>query len=398
MLDIQVQNAATIEDLARIARRRVPRMALGYLESGTGAELALKRNRDALDNVTLAPRYARDVSGRSTASSLFGRAYDLPIGVSPVGLANAIWPGADRALAASARSANVPYGLSTVGTTSIEEIARLTQGNLWFQLYAAKNNDVTFDLMRRARDAGVEVLQVTIDVPIQSRRVRDIRNRFQLPFRPGLGTLVDVLRHPSWALATIASGMPRFQSLAQYAPKGEGAPSLAEYVAAHITDALDASHLKRLRDGWPGKFVLKGVMDVTVAQDAVDIGADGIVVSNHGGRQFDAAPAPPEVLPKIVEACRGRLVVMMDSGIRSGEDVLRAISLGADFVFSGRSFLYGVAAGGPQGAEKAFAIFGDEIRRGMAQLGVSTLQELRARGASDLAHDVAVRSRPPSSA
>lgn len=378
----RLQNTATIEDLARVARRRVPKITLGYLESGAGEELGLRRNREALGNVLLPPRYMRDVSRRSTATSVFGRSFGLPIGISPVGLANAIWPGTDRTLAAAARDANVPYGLSTVGTTSIEEIAAIASGNLWFQLYVSRDIRVTFDLIERAKNAGVEVLQVTVDVPITSRRVRDIRNGFQLPLRPSFSTIIDVLRHPAWALASARAGMPRFETLAKYAPPGASAPSLAAYVAEHVSDRLDSDLLGRVRDAWPGKLVIKGIMDCEAAQIAAGIGADGIVVSNHGGRQFDAAPASVEVLPDIANAFGDKLTIMLDSGVRSGEDVLRAMSLGADFVFSGRSFVYAAAAAGAAGAAKAFDIFKDEILRGMAQIGISDLAELRRRGAS----------------
>jgi (S)-mandelate dehydrogenase len=374
----RLETAATIEDLARVARQRIPKITLGYLESGTGSELALRRNREALDKVVLAPRYIRDVSHRSATTSIFGRAHGLPVGISPVGLANAIWPGTDKMLATASGKANVPYGLSTVGTTSIEEIASIPGSNLWFQLYAAQDSEITFDLLDRAKLARVEVLQVTVDVPIQSRRVQDIRNGFQLPLRLGLGTAADILCHPTWVAACLFSGMPRFESLAKYAPRGASTPSLASYVAGHITDQLDAVLLRRIRDAWPGKLVIKGVMDRSTAQLALDVGADGIIVSNHGGRQFDAAAAPIEVLPAIADAFGDRLTVMMDGGVRSGEDVLRAMALGAKFVFSGRSFVYGVAASGAAGAAKVFEIFKDEILRGMAQLGITELAELSA--------------------
>jgi (S)-mandelate dehydrogenase len=382
MRKARLDKIATIEDLAHVARRRIPKITLGYLESGTAGEVALRRNREALDRVTLVPQYMRDVRPRSATTSVFGQTYDLPIGISPVGLANAIWPGTDQILAAAAAKENVPYGLSTVGTTGIEEIATIASGNLWFQLYVAQDPDVTFDLVRRAKAAGVQVLQITVDVPINSKRVRDIRNGFQLPLRPNLATIVDVLRHPAWVLGSALAGLPRFESLAKYGQPGAAASSLAAYVARHITDQLDVVLLKRVRDAWPGKLVIKGIMDSHAAQTAVDVGADGIIVSNHGGRQFDAAPASIEVLPAIAQAFSDRLTVMMDSGIRSGEDVLRGLSLGAEFVFLGRSFVYGAAAAGPAGATKALSIFKDDIQRGMAQLGINNLTELRSLGAS----------------
>ncbi|ACB96208.1 alpha-hydroxy acid oxidase [Beijerinckia indica] len=385
MFKSSLQKVPRIEDLALITRRRVPKITLGYLESGTGEEVALRRNREALDRVLLVPHYLKSVGARSTQTRLFGRTYDLPIGISPVGLANAIWPGIDKMLAEAARNANVPYGLSTVGTTRLETISEIAPEHLWFQLYVAQKDEVTFDLLQRAHQAGVDVLLVTVDVPISSKRVRDIRNGFQLPLRPSPTMALDLALHPAWLFASARAGMPRFETLEKYGPPGAGAPSLAAYVADHITDQLGPDLMRRIRDAWPGKLVIKGIMSVGAAEEAAEIGADGIVVSNHGGRQFDAAPAAIEVLPEIAAAVGARLSVMMDSGVRSGEDVLRAVSLGAEFVFSGRSFVYGAAAAGPAGAAHALQIFKDDILRGMAQLGITDLTQMRPSRIEDAA-------------
>lgn len=355
----------------------MPKFAFDYVEGGAGEEVSLRRNRKALDAVTLTPRYMRDVSGRSPGVTLFGRTYDLPIGIAPVGLANLAWPGLDLMLARAAREANVPYVLSTLGTSGLERVAAEAPDHLWFQLYASKREEVTFDLLRRAAAVGVRVVVVTVDVPTVGQRDRDIRNGFQLPLRLTLPAIADILRHPSWLLATAAAGAPAFETLAAYSPPGARAPSIAEYAANHVTDKVDLTALTRIRDAWSGRLVIKGIMDVESAGVAVDIGADGIVVSNHGGRQFDASPASIEVLPAISASVGKRLSVMMDSGVRSGVDVLRAFSSGADFVFSARSFVYGAAAAGQPGASRVFSIFREDIMRGLAQLGSTSVSDLR---------------------
>lgn len=373
----RLDRAATIDDLREMARRRVPRIAFDFLDGGAGSEASLRRNRAALDAITLTPRVLRDVAARGTTTSLFGRTYAAPIGVAPVGLANLIWPGADRLLASAARDANLPYILSTAGTTSIEDIAAAAPDHAWFQLYVAEDERITTDLMRRAGAAGIEVLVVTLDAAVPGKRCRDLRNGFTLPLRPTLPNILDLARRPAWLAAMARQGAPGFATLAPYAPPGGGARSHAAFMAQQVTARLDGAMLARIRDRWPGRLVLKGILAAEDAVTAADLGADGIIVSNHGGRQSDVAPASIEALPAIREAVGDRLTVMMDSGVRSGGDVARALAHGAEFCFSARSFLYGAGAAGAAGAAKAAAILIDETNRTMGLLGHTGVSGLR---------------------
>lgn len=364
-----LRHAAAIDDLRTLARRRVPRIVFDYLDGGAGAEANLRRNRSALDAVVLTPRYLRDVSARRTAATLFGRTYAAPIGVAPVGLANLVWPGADRLLAAAARDADVPYILSTAGTTALEEIAALAPDHTWFQLYVAVEEHITTDLIRRARAAGIGVLVVTVDVPVPGKRNRDLRNGFTLPLRPTLPNLLDLARRPAWLWASARAGVPGFATLAPYAPKGGGPTSHAAFMARQVTPRLERTLLARIRDAWPGTLVVKGLLAAEDAVLAAELGCDGVIVSNHGGRQCEAAPATIEALPAVVAALGGRIPVAMDSGVRSGTDVVRALCSGAAFTFSAPSFLYGVAAGGAAGAARALEILIDETDRTLGQIG-----------------------------
>lgn len=381
----------------------MPRIALDYIEGAAGAELGLRRNRAAFDAVALAPRYLTDVGDRSTEVGLFGRRFDVPIGVAPVGLANVAWPGLDLMMARAAKAANAPYILSTIGTTGLEPMVEAIGEHLWFQLYAAQDEEVSFDLLRRARAAGVDVLVVTVDVPVFGKRDRDIRNGLQLPPTPSVPFVVDVLRHPRWLLANALARPPVFHdlapTLAPYTPPGASALSMATYATRHVTDRLDTTGLERLRAAWPGRLVIKGIMDTWAAERAAALGADGVIVSNHGARQFDGGPAPIEVLSDVHTAVGHRVSVMMDGGVRSGVDILRAFALGAKLVFSGRSFVFGAAAGGQAGAAHAFAIFKDDVHRGLAQLGATRVDQLVGRawkGSAATSNDGCVDGQEPS--
>lgn len=366
---VSLRRAASIDDLAALARRRLPRMVFDFLDGGAGTEASLRRNREALAQVTLWPRYFRDVSRRDSSVELFGRRYAAPVGVAPIGMANLMWPGADLILARMARDFDIPYVLSTAGTTAIEEVAAVAPDHTWFQLYVANDDAITFDLMKRAHSVGINVLVVTVDVPVPGKRNRDIRNGFQIPLRPTLANLLDLALRPAWLLAQAQAGKPTFKTLAPYAPPASGTQSLAAFMAAQVTSRLDCALMARIRDAWPGKLVVKGILSPEDVATAAELGADGVIVSNHGGRQLDAAPSTIEALAPVCAAAGEDLTVMMDGGIRSGCDVVRALSGGAAFTFCGRAFLYGVAAGGGAGAKAAAAMLLDEIDRTLGQIG-----------------------------
>jgi len=368
----------TIDDLREAARRRIPKLAFDYLDGGAGDEANLRRNRKGFEAVILRPEYLRDVSERSQKVTLFGHTYDAPIGVSPVGLANFIWPGTDGALAAMAARRNIPYILSGVATTSIETIAEIAPDHAWFQVILPENHETGFDMIRRAREAGMKVLVMTVDIPVPSKRLRDLRNNFMLPFKPDPGVLRNIAARPAWALATLRAGTPEFANLLPYMEPGTGSRSLAAAQALQTSANIGEDVIQRMRDAWPGPFVLKGVLSARTAEAARRAGADGIIVSNHGGRQVESGPATIEALPEIVSAVGGDMTVMLDSGIRSGGDIVKAYALGAEFTFSGRCFVYAAGALGPIGGEHALDLLTDEVDRTLAQIGATGMDELGA--------------------
>ena len=368
----------TIDDLREAARRRIPHLAFDYLDGGAGNEANLRRNRKGFEAVTLRPEYLRDVSDRSQKVTLFGHTYDAPIGVSPVGLANFVWPGTDGALAAMAARRNIPYMLSSVATTSIETIAKIAPDHAWFQVILPDNHETCFDLIRRAREAGMKVLVMTVDIPVPSKRLRDLRNNFMLPFKLEPRVLWDIAAKPAWSLATLKAGTPQFANLLPYIEPGTGARSLGVAQASQVSANVGEDVIKRMRDAWSGPFVLKGVLSARTAEAARRAGADGIIVSNHGGRQIESGPSTIEALPEIVSAVGKDLTVMLDSGIRSGGDIVKAYSLGAAFTFSGRCFVYATGALGPSGGERALDLLADEVDRTLAQIGATGMDELGA--------------------
>jgi (S)-mandelate dehydrogenase len=367
----------TIDHLREAARRRLPRFAFDFMDGGSGGEVALRRNRDVFREVALLPRALVNCERRDSSVELLGQVFERPFGIAPIGLANLIWPGADEALARAAAAARIPYILSTAGTTSIEAIAAVSR-QAWFQLYVGKDQDIVDGLISRADRAGCPVLVVTVDVPAPGKRVRDLANRFSLPFRPDAHMAFDLVRHPSWSLATARAGAPRFANLEQYGAGNASPQSLAALMAGQTSARLDWDLLRTIRSRWPRKLVVKGILHPEDARQAKALGADGIVVSNHGGRQLESAPAPLTMLPAIRSAVGDGMPVLIDGGVRSGEDVAKALALGADLVLLGRAFLYGAAALGPdRGAAEAIRILSDELDRAQAQLGCRTYSELR---------------------
>ncbi|MEZ5774362.1 MAG: alpha-hydroxy acid oxidase [Hyphomicrobiaceae bacterium] len=370
----------SIQSFRAAARRRLPRFAFDYLDGAVGEELAARRNIAALEEMRLMPRFGVDVSAVSTEVEVLGRRWASPIGVSPVGYASMFWPGAEEATARAARAANVPFALSTVSIRSLEDIAAIAGPSLWFQLYHLSQMELTEDLTRRARAAGVDVLVFTIDLPTTSKRNRDILNRFTLPFEPGPGFYLQVARAPRWALATLRAGMPYPATLVPYGPPGLSPSEAAARIDPMLSTVTTWEHVARIREIWPGKFVIKGVIRPDDAEKSVAIGADGVIVSNHGARQFDAVPAAIDALPGVVAAVGSKVPVMFDSGIRGGVDVLKALVRGARLVFSGRSFYMGAAAIGPEGGPHALSILHLELQSNMRQMGVASLAEIASDG------------------
>lgn len=368
--------AHSIAALRAQARAALPRLVFDYMDGGAEDEAALRGNTAAFDALRLVPRAGRDVTGRDLSVELFGRRWAMPFGIAPTGLADLARPGADLAIARAAAAADIPFILSTTATTDIETVARAIPDHLWFQLYMPADRAIGHDLVRRARDAGAGVLVVTLDVPAPGKRERDLLNGFSLPFRLGPRTLLDFALHPRWARRMSAAAPPRFASLAPYAPSGAGSTSLAAFMARQITADLTWEELARLRDIWPRPILAKGVLSAADVEQAARLGLDGVILSNHGGRQVGLAAAPVDLLEEAVRAAGGRTLVMLDSGIRRGAHIAASVALGAAMTFAGRPTLYGAAVGGQAGAAAAIGILRDELDRCLAMLGARSPAEL----------------------
>ena len=366
-----LDRAASIEDLRLRARRRIPRFAFDLVDGGAESERNLRRNIEAFEEVELTPRYMVDVSEPDTRVTLFGQRYDAPFGMAPIGMLNAFWPGADETLARLCKRHNLPYVASSAASTTLESLAESADGNAWFQLYVSSDADVTEGLIARAEAAGYTTLIVTADVPAAGKRDRDIRNQLAVPFRVTPGVIAGLIANPRWSLETLIHGKP---NIANYAGLLRSATSYAEVQKTLITPAFTWEGLKRLRERWKGKLLVKGILHPDDARGCLETGCDGIIVSNHGGRQVAFGPPTIEALPAIVKTVGGRMAVILDSGVRRGADVLRAKALGADFAFAGRALAYGVGAGGRAGAERAFEILQLELIRALGQLGVPSFE------------------------
>jgi L-lactate dehydrogenase (cytochrome) len=373
-----LQKYPAISDLRARAKRRVPHFAWEFLESGTGADAAMALNEQAFARVHLNPRFVRGAFEPELETELFGTRYAVPFGICPVGMNSLIWPGMDKILATAAARHRLPYGMSTAANETPETLGPLAAGMGWFQLYPPRNPNMRTDMLSRAREAGFTTLMVTVDVPVMSRRERQIRAGVGAGFKLSPATLWQLLRRPEWSLAMLAEGRPGLPTLEQYLPTGDLQRFLS-MVGSELNGTFDWDYLDAVRSEWGGPLILKGIMDPDDAREAVRHGVDGILVSNHGGRQMDAAPASIEMLPVIADAIGGEAKLLLDSGVRSGLDIARAIALGADFVMLGRAFMYGVAALGPAGAAHTIQILADDLRVNMGNLGCATLTELRER-------------------
>lgn len=375
---MNIDAAINLDDLRTLARRKLPRIAFDFIDGGADDEVCLKRNRAAFERYRLLPRYLRDVSRRDQSVVLFGRTYASPVGISPTGLAGLFRPDADLMLAAAAREANVPFLLSSAANAALEDATAVAPDHVWFQMYCTTDETINADLVRRAVTAGVRVLVVTVDVPVNSNRERNRRNGFSRPFRMTPGVMLDALAHPAWLLRYWrAGGLPMMRNWQPYAPAGAGAGAVADlYGALTPAPMVSWESLRRIRAAWPGALLVKGLLHPDDAREAQRLGADGLVVSNHGGRQLDAAPAPLEMLPAIRDAVGDKMELILDSGVRRGSDVVIARCLGARAVTFGRPTLFGVAAGGQAGARRALDIIAKEIDMVMAQIGCREFQAL----------------------
>ena len=364
--------AYNIEDLREIARRRVPKGMFEFVDRGAEDEVALRNNRSAFERIRLKPRALVDVSRRSQEITLFGKPQKMPIAIAPTGSAGLMWHDGEIALARAAAAAGIPFTLATGSMTAMEAIAAQAGGRLWFQLYMWPDRSLSHKLVERASTAGFEALVVTVDGAVSGNREYNLRNGFTIPFTFTRRNVSDVLMHPEWLLGVLAryvftTGMPRYENYPSEFKHRITAQPMGKGML--LNDSLTWDDLRVLRRMWPRTLIVKGILHPQDARLAADCGADGIVVSNHGGRNLDSSMAPIEVLPEIVDAVGKRITVIVDSGFRRGSDVVKALALGARAVLIGRPTLYGTAAGGEAGAARAIAIFREEIDRVLALLG-----------------------------
>ena len=375
---MNIDAAVNLDDLRVLAKRKLPKIAFDFIEGGSDDEFCLKRNRDAFQRFNLIPRCLVDVSQRSQQTTLLGHTYASPFGISPTGLAGLFRPNADLMLAEAAASANIPYLMSSASSNSLEAAVKIAPHTTWFQIYGTRDEKINEDLVRRARDLNVKTLVVSVDVPVNSNRERNRRNGFTRPFKMTPAVVFEALGHPLWVLRYLRSGgLPLMENWVPYGAKGASAAEVADlYGSLTPAPTVTWKTIEKIRRLWPGSLVLKGILHPDDARQAADLSVDAIIVSNHGGRQLDAAPSPLDMLPAIRAAVGDRLELMLDSGVRRGSDIVIARCLGANFAFFGRPTLYAAAAGGLKGVEKAIAIVSKEIDMVMAQIGCSNFQSL----------------------
>jgi (S)-mandelate dehydrogenase len=366
-----------ISDLREIARRRIPGFVFEYVEGGAEDEQTLRCNRRAFEALSFVPQTLVDTTTRHHKIELFGRPASAPLIIGPTGMNGMIDPRGDTALARGAAAAGIPFCLSTVSTTRLEDVAASAGGRLWMQLYVMKDRAVAEDIMKRADAAGYEALVFTTDANVFGSREWDRRN-YRGPGKPTFRTKLDILRHPRWLRdVLIREGMPRFRNFESFLPPGAAtAVGGSTIIPKLFAPSITWDDIAWIRRHWPRKLVVKGVLSVADAQRAADLGCDGIVLTNHGGRQLDSCVAPIQVLPDIVAAVGQRMTIIVDSGFRRGTDIVKALALGANAVMLGRATLYGLAAAGEPGVKLALGILQNEIDRVLGQLGVRSVSEL----------------------
>lgn len=365
----------SVDDLREKAKKRVPPFAFEYLDGGCNEDVSIVRNTSDIRKVQLQPRYLQNYGVSSTKTKILGMEFDAPFGIAPVGLQGLMWPNAPEILAKAAHKYNIPFILSTVTTTNIERASELTEGNAWFQLYNPVEDSLRDDIIDRAEAAGCPVLVLLCDVPTFGYRPRDIRNGLALPPKMSAKNILQILGKPTWAYNTLKYGQPTFETLKPYTPEGLNLKQLGQFMDQTFSGKLNAEKIKPIRDRWKGKLVLKGVASEQDTLDAIQMGFDGIIVSNHGGRQLDAAQSTISSLEAITKH-GDKIEIMMDSGLRSGPDIARAIARGAKFTFLGRSFMYGVGALGNKGGNHTIAITKRQFQQVMDQLCCERVEDL----------------------
>ena len=366
----------SIEDLRKKAKQRIPKFAFEYLDGGCNANINITKNTSDIRKIELSPQYLNNSNEVSLKTNLFGHTYDYPFGIAPIGLQGMIWPKSAEILAKASLKHNIPFILSTVTTSSIEKIAEITNGKFWFQLYNPIKNDIRIDIINRVKNAGSQVLVILCDVPTFGYRPCDIRNGLSMPPKINPSNIIQMLSKPKWLFKTLTNGIPNFQTLKPYMKNVSSIKKLGQFMDNTFSGKLNEEKIKHLRDLWKGKLVLKGVTNEEDVKKAIKLGLDGIIVSNHGGRQLDNGESSIKALMKISQKFKKDINIMMDSGIRSGADIACSLACGSEFVFLGRSFMYGVSAMGKEGADHSIYILKRQLQQVMEQLSCPKTNQL----------------------
>ena len=365
-----------VEDLKRKAQKRIPGFAFDYLSGGCNEEVNLRKNTREIRDIELMPQYIREHSGSELKTELFGHVYDAPFGIAPVGLQGLFWPGTPEILAKAAFEYNIPFVLSTVSTASIETISKITEGQAWFQLYHPAEDDLRDKLLQRAADAGCSTLVILSDVPTFGYRSKEIKNGLSMPPRMTVRNILQIMSRPAWALRTLFYGPPSFKTMEPYIPEGMDMHHLGLFMDQTFNGRLNEGRIKALRDKWKGNLVIKGLSSEEDIQKAIRLGLDGVIVSNHGGRQHDSGPSAINVLQELAPKYKDKITIMMDSGLRSGPDIARTLASGAAFTFLGRAFNYGTAALGKDGGRHTISILKRQLQQVMEQICCEKVEDL----------------------
>jgi len=389
----RLESALTIADLRRIAQRRTPKAAFDYTDGAAEGELSLARARQAFEDIEFHPSVLRPAENVDTSTTILGGPSALPFGIAPTGFTRLMQTEGETAGASAAAAAGIPFNLSTLGTTSIEGVkAANPHGRNWFQLYVMRQREISYDLVRRAGEAGFDTLMFTVDTPIAGARLRDKRNGFSIPPQLTLGTIINAIPRPWWWIDFLTTPKLEFASLT------DTGGTVGDLLNAAMDPTISYDDLEVIRGMWPGKIVIKGVQNVEDSVRLVDAGVDGIILSNHGGRQLDRAPIPFHLLPAVVREVGKDATIMVDTGIMNGADIVASIALGAKFTLIGRAYLYGLMAGGRAGVDRTIQILRTEIERTMALLGVASLAELEPKHVTQLSRLVPLGQAAPSPA
>ena len=366
----------SVTDLRKRAMAKMPKFAFEYLDGGCNEDINLDKNRSDFKKVELIPQYLSKFDKSDMRTELFGHTYDAPFGIAPVGLQGLMWPNSPEILAKAAFKHNVPFILSTVTTSSIERIAELTEGKSWFQLYHPAEEKVKKDLLDRAANTGTDVLVILADVPTFGYRPRDVRNGLAMPPSMSIKNILEVFTKPDWAIKTLIHGQPSFKTMEKYMPKGFNLKKLAEFMDVTFSGRLNEDRIAAIRDQWKGKLVIKGIVSELDTQKAISLGVDGLIVSNHGGRQLDAGQSSIVPMTHFAKKYKNQIKIMVDSGLRGGPDIARAMASGAEFTFMGRSFMYGVGALGKQGGNHTISLMKREFQQVMEQVCCERVEDL----------------------